>query len=185
MNNAYAASIASAQRYLQFSTDPSHGFSHAQRVVANAALISTAVGYPDADLIAVCAWWHDVGRLVDPDHEELSGILAYFDLRGRGVAEPVCETVHHAVRLHRWDMRPNSIEGKILRDADKLDFLSWERWEEGMRAGQWQSVRTKQQLLPRLRGLLELEAARAIYDQRIVAFRPHLQRAGLALSPAF
>lgn len=180
MNSAYAESIITAQRYLDLSTDSSHGFSHARRVAENVTLICKAINYSNVELMQLCAWWHDVGRLFDADHEELSGMLLYMDLKRRGVSETICEVAHHATRLHRWDMRPSSLEGQILRDADKLDFLNWDRWEDGIRSGQWESVRTKQQLLPRLRQLFDLEASKALYDQRITAFQPRLRQAGLA-----
>jgi hypothetical protein len=71
-------------------------------------------------------------------------------------------------------MQPETIEGKIIRDADKLDFVSPERWEECVRAKKEGKLKDLSflkpyfDLLPKVRNeFLQLPVSKKIY-QRIV-----------------
>src|SRR5208283_1240233 len=38
-----------------------------------------------------------------------------------------------SIAFHKWSAMPRTLEGIIIRDADKLDFLSHERWRSWSR----------------------------------------------------
>jgi HD superfamily phosphodiesterase len=116
----YKNSIAEAERLLSHSRDAGHGLGHARRVAKDARAIAASLGYEDLDLIEACAWWHDVGRLYNTDHEKLSARLMSQDLKMRGVDYKTRRKAYKAVYKHRWDMEPSTIEGKIIKTPTSL-----------------------------------------------------------------
>jgi UTP:GlnB (protein PII) uridylyltransferase len=70
--------------------------------------------YENIQLIKLICWWHDVGRLFGPIHEELGGQIARYNLPGHGCNEETAEIVYRAIRSHKWTMEPETIEGNIL-----------------------------------------------------------------------
>lgn len=176
MKLVYNASIDSAQQYLEQATDQSHDASHGYRVAYNVRQIARGLDYQDPEFLEVCAWWHDVGRIYTaPNHEELSARMLWADLNSRAVDEATCLKAYEAIRFHRFDMHPRTLEGKIIRDADKLDFLDRGRWSKGIEAQEWQSLQTKASLLPHLREMLELEESKRLYDGWVGEFRSFIK----------
>lgn len=153
--------------------DPFHGQTHVAAVAADARILAEALAPERADLIEVAAWWHDVGRVyVNDQHEELGAKLAEAYLRDLGFPPDDRKAVYDAIACHRWDMRPETMDGEIVRDADKLDFINPERWLLAALDGRLSFVDEVMSLLPQLRDhILHLDAARGLYDARIGAFR--------------
>lgn len=154
--------------------DVGHDLTHAQRVAADARVIGVDLNYDDLDFLELCGWWHDVGRIYNPDHEKLSAKLMCQDLKRRGVAHKTRRLAHKAVYKHRWDMEPKTIEGRIIKDADKLDFISVERWNMRQVAGD--QVRNQKNLdrLPYIRSHFYFDISRRLFDQRLGAFAENL-----------
>ena len=161
---------------LDFARDPGHDKEHARRVARDAHKIAVELGYTDPDLIEVCAWWHDVGRLYQNDHEKLSAHLLSRDLKTRAVSLSTRRKAYKAVYKHRWDMEPSTIEGKIIKDADKLDFLSTERWNQRQDAGEESANQSNLKLLPYVRKHLYFEVSRRLFDERLGDFAENLER---------
>ena len=92
--------------------------------------LQIAKGYPDVNrdiLIASCLL-HDIGRMKqfqNPQlcHAEEGGKMAYEFMRSLGWNEKDCKHIQECITTHRFrtDRQPESIEAKILFDADKLD----------------------------------------------------------------
>ncbi|NTU73788.1 HD domain-containing protein [Candidatus Roizmanbacteria bacterium] len=152
------------------STDAAHGLVHTTGVVENTLKIARAYPEVDSDLLELCAYWHDVGRLYNPIHEELSARLLINNLKEAGIKD-IQEKVFQAIAFHKWNMNPKTIEGEIIRDADKLDFLSIERWETALQAGTTEHLKDIAVLLPRLRGeILHLPESKILYDSLLPPF---------------
>jgi hypothetical protein len=92
------------------------------------------------------------------------------DLIKRGANIQTIDYVDSAIRFHKWTMTPKSAEGWALRDADKLDFISIERWKSCLDTHQLEHLKAIKILLPLLRDNLHYEISKRIYDERIEAF---------------
>jgi uncharacterized protein len=107
-----------------------HGSDHADRVHATALLIGREMR-ANLRIISAAALLHDIGRR----EESLSrGGICHAAL-GAELAEPILaelaftgeeiEAIRHCISTHRFraDNPPESLEARILFDADKLDSL--------------------------------------------------------------
>lgn len=115
--------IASAQRHLTESPfDTLHAVSHHQQVWDNCNWIVEQEGLnPDMEVLEVAAWWHDVERGSD------GFTLMQETLRQLGAKEEFIGKVLGAVGSHSFGQNQETLEGKILYDADKLEYLSVDR----------------------------------------------------------
>jgi uncharacterized protein len=112
--------------------DPVHGFDHVQRVVRLAAYIAQAEG-ADLEIVQAAALLHDAqDRRQPPDtnhraaHHHASADFAAEVLSAEGWPEERITAVQHAIRAHRFrdnSQPPDTLEAKILFDADKLDAI--------------------------------------------------------------
>jgi uncharacterized protein len=103
-----------------------HGWQHVIRVKKNALRI--AVDYPDADreIIVYAVLLHDVGRNVKgKNHAEVGAEKSREFLNKLGMNTEIIDRIVHAIRTHRYRDRemPETLEAKILFDADKLDAI--------------------------------------------------------------
>ena len=68
-------------------------------------------------------------------------------------------------------MQPQTIEGEIIRDADKLDFISIARWKSCLENNNLKALQELSNLLPKLRNeILHLDISKKIYDKKIIIF---------------
>lgn len=122
--------VERARTLLEGLDDVIHDFGHVDRCASTAMLLGSVYPYAQPSIIEVGAWWHDVGRLYGAsDHEARSAEMLTQELVRAGVDESVVMDSAQAVAFHKWSMRPSSLEGKIVRDADKLDAVAPERWQ--------------------------------------------------------
>jgi len=126
---ALRESIEVAKGYIQKMTDPVHDMNHVKSVVSLSLRLAKEFPIADRDVIEIATWWHDVGRLFDERHEPISAQVAYDSLIENGIGKKFSKAVYDAIVFHRWNMKPKTLEGKIVRDADKLDFINIKRWE--------------------------------------------------------
>ena len=172
MKREFERSIREAKELISRINDSAHSFAHAESVVK--FTLEIADGYPEVDreLIEVAAWWHDIGRLYAEEHEKLSAEMAQKSLEKLGVEKEICRKVYDAIVFHKWSMHPKTLEGEIIRDADKLDFISIERWKKCLASQNLSVLEEISNLLPRLRNeLLHLEISKKIYDRMIQEFK--------------
>ena len=110
--------------------NPAHDVSHTDRVL-NLALKIGEKENADLEILEVASLFHDVARHEQDDskgaicHAERGGELAREILKELNYAEDKIEKVVHCIETHRFrkDNSPESIEAKILYDADKLDGI--------------------------------------------------------------
>ena len=114
------------------SPDPVHGYPHVIRVRDLALRIGRAyAGRVDAEVLELAALLHDVSRgsfsdgLLGGDHALASARVAEALLKALGYPEPKAEAVAHAILTHSYSSGrvPETLEARILSDADKLDAL--------------------------------------------------------------
>jgi len=107
-----------------------HDWSHVERVY-NLAVRIAKKEKADLNIVKAAAYLHDIGR-----NEEIIGKgkicharkgseLAGKILKGYGLDKETVENIKHCILSHRYrnNIRPLSIEAKILFDADKLDSI--------------------------------------------------------------
>ena len=119
----------SIERYmLIWMRDSAHDKDHVYRVLYNAMTIAKDEAVQDMDVLIAACLLHDVARpeqLADPSvcHAQAGGDKAYAFLRRIGWPEAQAEHVRQCIRSHRFrkSAPPETIEAKILYDADKLD----------------------------------------------------------------
>jgi uncharacterized protein len=105
--------------------DSAHDFDHVLRVVHLADRIAAAEG-ADRDVVHAAALLHDIG--LDEGragHETSAARRATEILRKQGYDESFCDAVAHAIESHRFRSgpTPQTLEAKVLFDADKLDAI--------------------------------------------------------------
>ena len=108
--------------------DSAHDKEHIYRVLYNALEIAKEEENIDYDVLITACLLHDIGRkeqFADPSlcHAMVGGEKAYRFLTDHGFDAVFAEKIRHCIQTHRFRkaMRPESIEAKILFDADKLD----------------------------------------------------------------
>ncbi len=105
-----------------------HTFDHSRRVYALSMRIGKDSG-ADLKVLGAAALLHDIGRSRESatgvSHSILSGEMSQEILKELGFDEGERDKVVDAIRTHRFSegIKPNSLEGEILSDADKLDAM--------------------------------------------------------------
>ena len=107
--------------------DSAHDKHHVYRVL-NAALDIASHETADMDVLIAACLLHDIGRQQQFDnpqlcHAKVGGTMAYEFLLDQGWPESKAQDVRECIAAHRFrsDSPPQSIEAKILFDADKLE----------------------------------------------------------------
>ena len=111
-------------------SDAVHDFEHIERVYRMAERLAQAEG-ADLDIVRAAALLHDArgtapGGAVRREHHLASAEFAAQVLATEGWPPERIDAVLHCIRAHRYrDDRemPQTIEAKVLFDADKLDVL--------------------------------------------------------------
>ena len=113
---------------LSCAEDSAHDKEHIYRVLYNAMRIAKTEANVDMDVLITACLLHDVGRkeqFADPKvcHAMVGGDKAYTFLVEHGFNKSFAENVRKCIQTHRFrqNNQPESLEAKILFDADKLD----------------------------------------------------------------
>ena len=108
--------------------DSAHDCEHVYRVLYNALEIAKAEPQVDYDILIAACLLHDIGRpdqVANPAlcHAEIGSEKAYAFLLKLGMDAEFADCVRHCILTHRFrkNLQPQTIEAKILFDADKLD----------------------------------------------------------------
>jgi uncharacterized protein len=108
----------------------SHGWDHTLRVYRLCEMLGPAEN-ADMDVLSAAAYLHDIGRTVQDASE---GAICHAE-KGAQMAEPLVKSlpfskerqhnILHCIKSHRFRNpdQPDSIEAKVLFDADKLDAI--------------------------------------------------------------
>lgn len=108
--------------------DSAHDKEHIYRVLDHALEIAGGEVDVDYDVLITACLLHDIGRkeqFADPSlcHAIVGGEKAYGFLMEHGFDEDFSQKVRHCIQTHRFrkTRQPESVEARILFDADKLD----------------------------------------------------------------
>lgn len=109
-----------------------HDFDHTLRVRRNALAISGQLSGVDVDVVEAGALLHDIGRSAEDAargggvcHAEAGAAMARELLKREGYGEEFALRVSRVVGSHRYrgGEKPDTPEGAVVYDADKLDSL--------------------------------------------------------------
>lgn len=109
----------------------SHGWDHVERVVRLALHIAAAEPAADRFIVLAAALLHDAARMEQDEsggavcHAELGSGIARDFLTARGLDEERADMIRRCILTHRFrdDRAPESVEARIIYDADKLDSI--------------------------------------------------------------
>ena len=111
-------------------SDSAHDKEHVYRVLANAMVIAKKEQSVDYDVLICACLLHDIGRkdqLADPNvcHAQVGAQKAFDYLLANDYETKFAQQVADAIRTHRFrkNAPPETLEAKILFDADKLDVV--------------------------------------------------------------
>ncbi len=146
--------------------DRAHDLEHALRVREWGRKLAQEEG-ADTTIIELAALLHDIGRsgAVEKTHAESSAGLAVNILQKGGYPEDIVGAVKEAIICHSREAghEPNTLEAKILYDADKLDFVG----AIGLgRLFTWAGVQGW--------NLVGENSCEAFYKERICGYKDHL-----------
>lgn len=108
-----------------------HGWDHAERVWMLCRHIGALEG-ADQEVLEMAALLHDIGRAQEKAsggkvcHAASGAERARRIMEEQGVAPETAERVAHCIAAHRFrgrNSRPETLEARVLFDADKLDAL--------------------------------------------------------------
>lgn len=112
--------------------DPVHGFDHVLRVYRMAERLALAEG-GDLEIVRAAALLHDAegsatagGEIGRSNHHHASSEFAHQELEAEGWPPERITAVQHCIRAHRFrdnSEPPQTLEARILFDADKLDVI--------------------------------------------------------------
>ncbi len=140
LNGKYGKAQAIVEKELACSA---HDMDHVMRVYNMALAIAKHEKKVDLDILKMATLLHDIARVKEDDdktgntcHAEESAKMCVPILKKLGYADVKIEKVAHCISAHRYktDNKPETIEAKILFDADKLDSLGAVAI---LRAGMW------------------------------------------------
>ena len=117
------------QRYMHSCmADSAHDREHVYRVLYTALQLAEGEANVNMDVLIAACLLHDIGRqeqFADPKlcHAVVGGEKAFSFLKELGYPEGFCDHVRSCIVTHRFrrNMPPETVEAKILFDADKLD----------------------------------------------------------------
>lgn len=109
-----------------------HNMDHVIRVYQLSMQIAEAEENVDMDVLVPAVLMHDIARVLESeddtgetDHAVLGSEMSEMILREMDFDEGQIDAIKHCILTHRFrtDRRPETIEAKILFDADKLDVI--------------------------------------------------------------
>lgn len=158
-----------AKQYMTLIKDSEHDINHMKDVVEYTKKILHNINEEiDVEACIIGAYWHDVGRTkIEVGHKKISAEMLSDTMKSLNYDENFIKKCYDSIEFHKWSMKPQTIEGLVVKDADKIAWLG---------AGRWNScIKNKQrldgllELLPNLRNeILHFEYTKKLYDEEIV-----------------
>lgn len=167
--------ILRAKEIISQIEDVAHSKSHMEQVLKYAQEIAKHYLEADRDMLEIACWWHDVGRLYgDEGHAKKSAEMAKDELSYIGFDSSTISKICNAIAEHsnRESLIPSTLEGKILKDADKLDFLTPKRWQMCVDEKLDWAILVGIKKIPVIRNhILNLEESKKIFDVLFVKLK--------------
>lgn len=159
-----------------------HDSDHVKRVVRLALMIAEKEG-GDIEVVKTAAELHDVARN-EENHAIKGSEIAREILRGKGYDVEFIEKVCHCIAAHSFSsgVEPETLEAKILSDADKLDAIGAIGVARAfMFAGEKgrdieSTLRHFEEKLLRLKDVMHTETGRKIAEERHRFLREFYER---------
>src|SRR5580658_10084633 len=127
--NAWQNIFDAKARGLYPALDPAHDFLHIRRVAATALKLAREE-QADAMVVLPAAYFHDFVTIPKNDSRRtqastLSGEATVLYLRETGYPVLYLDRIRHAIEAHSFSagISPETIEAKVVQDADRLDSL--------------------------------------------------------------
>lgn len=151
--------------------DPLHFIGHTIDVVNYVKELLEEIN-ANKEICIIAAYWHDVGRSVkDIGHEEKSGKMLKEEMEKLGYNNEMINACYLAVINHKRSSNPEAIEGKIVRDADKIAYIGKNRWERCIKENPECLNEIIDIYLPVLRNdLLRLECSKRLFDRDMKSY---------------
>ena len=171
IENKYRKLIDKALAIMTELNDPVHGLEHMKGVVGNTILLLEKVSDADKEVCLLAAYWHDVGRVCGkPGHGLKSAQMLKEELKTLEYDAEFIEKCYKAIYKHDETDIPDTLEGIVIKDADKIDYLGVKRWKECIN----RNVRT-----PRIdqnpKSKLLLDCSKTIYDKKAKEWLSYLE----------
>lgn len=146
--------------------DPLHFIGHTTDVVNYVKELLEKIP-ADKEICIIAAYWHDVGRSVtDKGHEEESGRILKEEMIRLKYSDEMIEKCYLAVVNHKRKSIPPTIEGKIVRDADKIAYIGRNRWKRCIEENPNALDEIIEVYLPILKDeILKLEYSKELFDR--------------------
>ncbi len=132
MNNADIIPIVREYAFKNSEKDDIHGFPHVERVYNTCVRLGEKLG-ANMTVLKLAALLHDIGRVKElqdaqkRNHAELSAEMAreFFKSIDLKLSQFEIDNVLSCIRSHSFSNKgiPETLEAKILSDADKLDAI--------------------------------------------------------------
>jgi HD superfamily phosphodiesterase len=161
------------QILLRECTDPVHQLNHHESVRSDALRIIEREGLGgklDKDIIKIASMWHDIKRH-NSDHKDLRRTLLSL-----GADKSFIGKVVDVIDYHSFNQTPVSLEGEVVWDADKLQYVLVERIAMFLRAvnkgivSEDEIAKNRdlwQQRVPEVPQKLHFDASRQIFAKRL------------------
>lgn len=161
--------IAIAINYMSNIKDFEHNLNHMKDVVSYTKQLLNDLDIElDYEVCIISAYWHDVGRIKAFDgHEKISADMLKEEMKKLNYNEKLIKKSYEAIENHKWNMTPQTNEGLVVKDADKLAWIGLGRWKACL--NNHQKLESIIELLPELRNnILYFEESKKIYDRDII-----------------
>lgn len=157
-----------AKSYMEKICDSEHDINHIMDVVNYTKEILEKIDDVDKEVCIISAYFHDVGRIKqDSGHEKISAEILKDNLIKNGYDEEFANKCFQAIQNHKWNMNPETKEGLVVKDADKLAWIGKGRWLSCLNNNK--NLDEIIELLPKLRNdILYFDVSKEIYDRDIV-----------------
>ncbi len=102
-----------------------HGFEHSMRVYRNAMRIAGTEPEADQDMVALAALLHDTDDYKLFQTENNANARSFLSAQGidSETANRICSAINSVSFSRNRDRKPETIEGQIVQDADRLDAI--------------------------------------------------------------
>lgn len=163
----YENLINISKDYMSKVDDPKHSTTHMESVVKYVKEILKFEKEADKEVCIVSAYWHDVGRIYGQEgHAKMSAKMIQEEMKKQNYDKNFIEKCVKAIENHSTSAQPETLEGIIVRDADKIDFVGISRWKFCIENNcRFNKILDR---LPIMRTeLLKLESSKQIFDREI------------------
>ena len=166
----YKLLLNRAEIIMRFIDDPEHNIIHMNEVIGFTVdlLNNLDNNNIDSEVCIIAAYWHDTGRSIQTQgHEQVSAKMLKEEMLKLNYENDFIQKCYDAIEFHKWNMSPKTVEGWIVKDADKLAWIGTRRWKECM--NNKKTLNSIIDLLPNLRNeILHFEYSKELYDKQII-----------------